>query len=215
MKSFLTLCAMILFPLVVSGEEVPIRIDMDGPVQGAVTLELKEMWRAGEGPGEARQPIGDPSDNNIGVMISLGTGGGVLAATGGRLFFDTPTTSHTDRFLAISDAEGGDYRRILEKETPLDPTGRSWNEKADYCFDGRWDPGPDGLIYVPAHREECIVSVYDRGGKLLRSFGRDLALRKRTEAEKNNVGPIINVNEQRTDDEWKICDTGPSKTRAT
>lgn len=164
-------------------------------------------------PVATRYPIGEPSDGNIGVMISLGTGGGVLAATGGRLVFDDPDHSHAERFLAVGDAAGGQYTRILEKQTPLDPTGRFWDEAADYYFDGRWDLGADGLIYVPVHRDRYLVSVYDRDGQLQRAFGRNLDQRKRTDGDKRQVGPIINVNGQRTDDEWKICDTDPAISR--
>jgi hypothetical protein len=164
-------------------------------------------------PLATRYPIGEPSDGNIGVMISLGTGGGVLAATGGRLVLDGPTTSHAERFLAISDAAGGDFIRILERQTPLDPTGRHWDEAADYYFDGRWDLGPDGLLYVPTERERYLVSVYDRTGALQFAFGRDQGLRRRTEADKDEVGPIINVNGQRNDEEWDICDHDPAVSR--
>ncbi len=164
-------------------------------------------------PVNTRYPIGEPSDGNIGVMISLDTGGGVLAATGGRLVFDTPETSYTERFLAISNTEDGEFTRILERRTPIDPTGQQWNERADYYFDGRWDLGPDGLIYVPMERDRYVVSVYDRTGELQFEFGRELKQRKRTEEDKRRTGPIINVSGQRNDGGWKICDYDPSIAR--
>ncbi|MCB1182205.1 hypothetical protein KDM41_02150 [bacterium] len=159
-------------------------------------------------PVATRYPIGEPSDGNIGVMISLRSGPGLLAATGGRLVFDTPETSYTERFLAVSDADGtGEFTRILPRRTPIDPTGRLWDEAADYYFDGRWTIDPDGHILVPLERDRYVISVVDRGGRELRRFGRELAPRRRTAADKDRAGPIINVNGQRNDDAWEICDT--------
>lgn len=162
-------------------------------------------------PIATRYPIGEPADGNIGVMISVGAGGGVLGATGGRLVMTTPTESYANRFLAVgSVADGGEIIRILEKKTPLDPTGRTWDEKADYYFDGRWDVSADGLIYVPTRRDAYLVEVYDRHGVLQRSFGRDLPQRRRTQADKDLAGPVINAFGERIDDEWDICDTDPA-----
>ena len=166
-------------------------------------------------PLATRYPIGKPSDGNVGVMISLDTGGGVLAATGGRLVFDSndPADSYTERFLAVSNADGGEFTRILERTTPIDPTGRLWDEAADYFFDGRWDLGPDGLIYVPMERDSYVVSVFDRAGELQFAFGRDLKPRKRTDEDTRRAGPVINVNGGRNDDQWDICDHDASITR--
>jgi hypothetical protein len=164
-------------------------------------------------PVATRYPIGEPSDGNIGVMISLDTGGGVLAATGGHLVFNSPTTSYTIRFLAVSEGDGQEFTPILERQTPIDPTGRLWDEAADYYFDGRWDLGPDGLIYVPMERDGYLVSVFDRTGELQLAFGRDLKPRKRTDEDKQEAGPIINVTGQRNDEEWDICDTDPAISR--
>lgn len=157
-------------------------------------------------PVETRYPIGEPSDGNIGVMISLGAGGGLLAATGGRLVFDTPEASYAERFLAISDADGEDFTRILEKRTPLDTTGLLWDERADYYFDGRWDLSSDGLFYVPTERDRYVVSVFDRTGELQLAFGRDLKPRKRTDEDKRQADPIINVSGLINRDNWDICD---------
>jgi len=164
-------------------------------------------------PVATRYPIGEPSDGNLGVMISLDTGGGLLGATGGRLIFDSPTTSYTERFLAVSDADGETFTRILQRNTPIDPTGRFWDEAADYYFDGRWDVGPSGLIYVPMERDAYVVSVFDRTGELQFAFGRDQESRKRTDEDKDEAGPIINVSGLRNDEEWDICDRDPAITR--
>jgi hypothetical protein len=164
-------------------------------------------------PVDTRYPIGEPSDGNIGVMISLDSGGGIMAATGGRLVFDGPETSYTERFLSVADAGGDTYTRILERQTPIDPTGRLWDEKADYYFDGRWDLGPDGLIYVPMERDAYVVSAYDRNGELQLAFGRDQKPRRRTDEDKQQAGPIINVTGLRNDEEWDICDYDPAIAR--
>lgn len=172
-----------------------------------VTLEMDGT------PVATRYPIGEPSDGNIGVMISLEAGAGMLAATGGRLVFDHATDSHAERFLAVADADGEGFDRILIRDTPLDPTGRLWDEEADYYFDGRWDLGPDGLFYVPMKRDAYEVSVYDRTGALQFAFGRDLKPRKRTEEDKEQANPVINVTGIRNDDEWDICDHDEAITR--
>ena len=104
-------------------------------------------------------------------------------------------------------------RRILERQTPIDPTGRLWDEAADYYFDGRWDLGPDGLIYVPMERDGYLVSVFDRTGELQLAFGRNLKPRQRTDEDKQEAGPVINVTGQRNDEQWDICDTDPAITR--
>ena len=274
------------------------RVDDDGPSQGLVTLDLKELWRAGgedgevifgrisdvvrhsngeffvldnqlcqvevfspegehlrtlsrqgDGPGEVRQPtglvllpgnllgigagfpakmvtmeldgtpvatrypIGEPSDGNIGVMISLGTGGGLLAATGGRLVFEGPENSYVERFLAVAEADGEGYTQILKRNTPIDPTGRLWDEAADYYFDGRWDLDPDGLFYVPMKREAYEVSVFDRTGELQFAFGRKFDPRKRTDEDKDQASPIINAAGGRNADEWDICKHDEAITR--
>lgn len=165
-----------------------------------VTLELDGT------PVATRYPIGEPSDGNIGVMISLDTGAGMLAATGGRLVFESPENSYAERFLAVADADGEGYTRILERDTPLDPTGRFWDEAADYYFDGRWDLGPDGLFYVPMKRDAYEIDVYDRTGELQFTFGRELKPRKRTDEDKDQAGPIINAAGGRNADDWDICD---------
>lgn len=48
---------------------------------------------------------------------------------------------------------------------------------------------------------------------MLLAFGRDLKPRRRTDQDKREVGPIINVNGQRNDEEWDICDHDPSIAR--
>ena len=172
-----------------------------------VTLEMDGT------PVDTRYPIGEPSEGKIGVMISLDTGGGLLAATGGRLVFDGPDNSYAERFLAVADADGEGYSRILMRNTPLDPTGRLWDEVADYYFDGRWDLGPDGLFYVPMKRDAYLISVFDRTGELKFAFGREYTPRKRTEEDKQQASPIINAAGGRNDEEWDICDHDEAVTR--
>ena len=165
-----------------------------------VTLDLEGT------PVSTRYPIGEPSDGNIGVMISMRTGGGVLAATGGRLVFEGPDKSYTERFLAVSDAQGGEFTRILQRKTPMDPTGLNWDEEADYYFDRWWELGPDGLIYVPMERDKYEVSVFDRSGALQFAFGRDLECRRRTNEDKDEASPIINLAGGAERSAWKVCD---------
>jgi hypothetical protein len=172
-----------------------------------VTLELDGT------PVATRYPIGEPSDGNIGVMISLDTNGGLLAATGGRLVLEGPDNSYAERFLAVADADGEGFTRILIRNTPIDPTGRTWDEAADYYFDGRWDLGPDGLFYVPMEREKYEISVFDRTGELQFAFGRDQKNRKRNDEDKQQASPIINVTGGRNTGDWDISDHDESITR--
>ena len=164
-------------------------------------------------PVETRYPIGAPADGNIGVMLSLGTGGGLLGATGGRLVIGTPENTYAERFLAISDDGSEGFTRILEKRTPLDRTGALFDERADYYFDSRWDLSSDGLFYVATERDRYVVSVFDRTGKLQLAFGRDLKPRKRTDEEKRQVRPVINLSATSNTDRWEICDHDQSITR--
>ena len=157
-------------------------------------------------PVETRYPIGEPSDGNVGVMYSLNSGGGLLGATGSRLVMDSPENSYAERFLAISDAGGKDFTRILEQRTPLDMTGFDWDERADDYFDGRWDLSSDGLLYVATERDRYVVSVFDRTGKLQLTFGCDLKPRKRTDKDKQQVNPMIIVSGVYSREQWDICD---------
>jgi hypothetical protein len=144
-------------------------------------------------PADSRFPIGEPAEGLIGVMINIQYVGGVLAATGGRLVLDPAGESYANRFLAVCDAECLEPRRILEKMTPLDPTGRRYVEREDYYIENRWALAPGGLIYVAMERDAYEISVYDRDGALERAFGRRYEPRKRTQDDKDEVRPIIDV----------------------
>lgn len=168
---------------------------MDDQVVGIGTGfpgRLIRLHRDGS-PTDSRFPIGEPAEGLIGVMINIQYVDGVLAATGGRLVLDPGGESHANRFLAVCDAECADPHRILEKVTPLDPTGRRYVERDDYYIENRWALAPGGLIYVATERDAYEISVYDQGGALQRVFGRRYEPRKRTREDKDEVGPIIDV----------------------
>jgi hypothetical protein len=210
---------------------------------------LGTLGRAGDGPGELRQPmglaflqenvlgigmgfpgkivaltldgtpepslfpVGEPAEGNIGIMINAQIFDGFLVCSGGRMVFQGPQDSSTQRFLAISSDFKAGFRRILARETPLDPTGRTFDEAADYYPDRSYALGREGTIYIPMTRDRYEVSAYDPEGKLLSSFGRDLACRPRTPAEKDEVTPIINVNTNSESRDWKICNNHEAVTR--
>ncbi|MCP4573690.1 MAG: hypothetical protein GY838_15130 [bacterium] len=146
-------------------------------------------------PTDSRFPIGEPADGDIGVMISLQFVDGLLGATGGRLVLDPSGQSdnHAERFLALCDTDCATPLRILQKNTPLDPTGQRYVEREDYYIDRRWALGPGGLVYTAMTRDAYEISVYDRTGELQRVFGRDYEPRKRTDEDKEDVSPIINL----------------------
>ena len=144
-------------------------------------------------PAGTRYPIGEPAEGNIGVMITVQYVDGILAATGGRLVFNPGGQSHANRFLAVCDADCLEPRRILERQTPLDPTGQRYVEKDDYYIENRWALAPGERVYVAMERDVYEISLYDLDGELQRVFGRDCEPRRRTEAEKADVSPIINV----------------------
>lgn len=151
-------------------------------------------------------PIGEPSEGNIGIMMSVKNVDGLLMASGGRMVFADQDKSHTERFLAVSNDELDGYTRILETTTPLDPTGIKYVEADNYYIDYRWDLGPAGTIFAAMERDAYEISVFDRTGNLLRVFGREEKQRKRTQNEKDQVGPLINMGGERQDRDWKIAD---------
>ncbi len=110
-------------------------------------------------PVDTRYPIGEPAEGKIGVMISIQGSDGVLVASGGRIAFVADGQSHALRFLAVTDYQADDITRILEKITPIDPTGQRFVEADDYYVDQSWTLGPQGNIYAPMRRESHEISV--------------------------------------------------------
>jgi hypothetical protein len=157
-------------------------------------------------------PAGAPADGNVGVMISLRCVDNVLAATGGSIVFATDGDSHTNRFLSVGDTSFGEFHRILETTTPFDPTGRIFVEADNYYIDASWALGPGGRIYAPMKRDAYEISEFDTEGKLVRVFGRRYKPRNRTQAEKDEISPLINPGTPATRD-WTIADHDPCVTR--
>jgi hypothetical protein len=145
----------------------------------------------------------EPVDGHVGVMISLKYAAGNLVASGGRIVFAGPTDSHTLRFLSATTPGADGHTSILERNTPIDPTGENFVEEDNYYIDTSWELGPDGRIYAPMKRDAYEISVFDLKGELLSVFGRDLPQRKRTDEDKEGVGPVINVTGTRSDN-WQI-----------
>ena len=150
-------------------------------------------------------PVGEPAEGNIGVMMNIQHVDGVLVASGARIVFEGPDDSYAARFLSVADAGFTGFHRVLEKNTPLDPTGRDFVEADDYYIDRSWALGPGGRIYAPMDRDAYEVSVFDRTGKLLRVFGRRDQPRRRTQADKDEISPIINVGSDPRNREWDIA----------
>jgi len=157
-------------------------------------------------PVDSRYPIGEPVEGNVGVMISIQGVDGVLVASGGRLVFANEGESHTMRFLSVTDYQADNFNRILEKTTPMDPTGLRFVEADAYYIDRSWVLGPQGKIYAPMKRDSYEVSVFDKTGKLLGEFGRQNNPRKRTQDDKDDVNPLINVAGRPEGRDWDIAD---------
>lgn len=151
-------------------------------------------------------PIGEPADGNIGIMMSSRFGAGLLVSSGGRIVFEDQSSSYTERFLSVGEGDLTEFHRILETKTPLDPTGRRFSETESYYIDLRWALDSQGRIYAPMKRDAYEVSVFDKTGELMRVFGRQYKPRKRTQSEKDDVGPLINVAGRPDTREWDIAD---------
>ena len=162
-------------------------------------------------PVDTHYPVGAPAEGNVAIMISLRHVDGVLAATGGHIVFAPDGHSHTDRFLSVGDASFGDFRHILEISVPFDPTGRVFDETDDYYIDGSWALGPGGRIYASMKRD-AEISEFDTTGALVRVFGRRHEPRRRTQAEKDRVSPLINPGNPPIRD-WTIADHDPCVAR--
>jgi len=158
-------------------------------------------------------PIGEPADGNIGIMMSSRFGAGLLVSSGGRIVFEDQNSSYTERFLTVGEGDLTEFRHILETKTPIDPTGRRFSETENYYIDLRWTMDHQGRIYAPMKRDAYEVSVFDKTGKLLQVFGRQYKSRKRTQSEKDDVGPLINVAGRPDTREWDIADNDECITR--
>ena len=154
-------------------------------------------------------PVGAAADGNFGLMIGVDYADGVLCACGGRMVITGLEDSRVDRFLAISDDQGAEPLRVLEHSIPIDPSGQTYVERDAYYLDSRWTLGDDGTIYAAATRDAYEVSVYDRTGALTRVFGREFSARERTQDEKDEITPLINVNGGPALDSWVIEDREP------
>lgn len=151
-------------------------------------------------------PIGEPADGNVGIMLGIQSVNGVLVASGGRINLGDPEQAHTDRFLSVTDPRCSQMHHILEGATPLDLTGQRYVEATDYYPDFRWALDRQGLIYAATERDSYEISVFDTTGKLLRVFGRTYQPRKRTQDDKDQVRPLINLNGDATRGEMVIED---------
>jgi hypothetical protein len=156
-------------------------------------------------PRGTHYPVGAPAEGNVAVMISLHCVDGVLAASGGRIVMTPGVENHTDRFLSVSDATMGQFHHILETTTPFDPTGYRFVEADDYYVDRSWALGSHGRIYAPMKRDAYEISEFDTTGELVRVFGRQSKPRRRTEAEKGRVSPVIDPGKP-TNTNWTISD---------
>ncbi len=145
-------------------------------------------------PDKTFYPIGVPAEGNIGLLMGMQFRDGVMAACGGRMVFGEGGAGHTNRFLSFCQGDCTETRRLLEKSTPLDLTGRKYEEAPDHFVERKWALGPDGMLFVAAKRDAYEISVFDHEGQLVRIFGRKYQPRKRTEAEKQDVRPVINFN---------------------
>jgi len=146
---------------------------------------LRDLSRQGDGPGELRQPMGLvflPDD-----ILGIGMG-------------------FPGKILSVTDYQADNFNRILEKTTPMDPTGLRFVEADAYYIDRSWVLGPQGKIYAPMKRDSYEVSVFDKTGKLLGEFGRQNNPRKRTQDDKDDVNPLINVAGRPEGRDWDIAD---------
>jgi hypothetical protein len=157
-------------------------------------------------PVTTQYPIGDPAEGNVGVLISLRYAGGVLVASGGRIVFEEQGNSHSLRFLSVSEPGLDGFTRILEKNTPFDPTGRRFVEIDNYYIDGSWALGPEGNIFAPMERNAYEISVFDKTGELQYVFGRRYEPRMRTRDDKDAVSPLINPGGDPGNRDWDIDD---------
>ncbi|MBU2693340.1 MAG: hypothetical protein KJ970_20670 [Candidatus Eisenbacteria bacterium] len=157
-------------------------------------------------------PVGAPAEGNVAVMISLHCVDGVLAASGGKIAFVTGGESYTDRFVSVGDASICEFHKILEITTPFDPSGYIFVEADDYYIDRSWVLGSGGRIYAPMKRDAYEISEYDTAGNLVRVFGRRYEPRKRTQAEKGRVSPVIDPGTPANTD-WTIEDHDPCVAR--
>ena len=156
-------------------------------------------------PKGTHHPVGAPADRNLAVLISLQYRDGVLGATGGRIVVEPDGRAYTERFLSVGEASLDEYHRILETTTPFDFTGRVFVEVDRYYIDQRWAIGAGGRIYAPMRRDAYEISEFDPAGELVRVFGRRYEPRRRSDADRSRVSPIINPGTP-SETDWTIDD---------
>jgi len=101
----------------------------------------------------------------------------------------------------------------LSRTTAAQLMVSGWIEK-DHYFPShdRWDIDQTGNLLAAADRNTYRVSVYDREGRVIRTFGREAKPWRRTEAEKQEMRDALTVirDGQRVDVKVEVEDASPA-----
>lgn len=151
-------------------------------------------------------PIGEPAKGTMVSLMSVNCVDNVLVALGAHIVLGGPDNSHVFRFLSVSEFGGGDFAKVLERKTPVDPTGHRFVETDEYFIDDQnWALGPGGNIFAPMERDVYAISVFNQAGELQYTFGREYTPRERTQEEKDGICSIF-MGGDPANREWDIAD---------
>jgi hypothetical protein len=135
--------------------------------------------------------------------------GGTFAYSG-RTFSMEPGGAKPRNLLVTCDPDGGERARILETVTDDVVETRRWVEKDDYFpHRDRWEIGPRGRLFAAPERDRYAIHIYEPDGTQERIVEREYEARRRTDEEKQDLGPHINVNGSDLEIEEVVEDRAP------
>ena len=134
-------------------------------------------------------------------------------ADAGRMVFDQEN-GDMDRTmsLAVYDLAGNETALIAAKSARSNFNDPVYDERAEFSGFAAWAAAPDGRVYTAPERDAWVIRVCGPDGAELATWRRPFTPRRRTAAEKDDVGSGFNVRANGRDLEVdnRILDTDPA-----
>lgn len=160
-------------------------------------------------PGPSIDP-GDAADGGFNALFGAREHDGGLVLCGARMTRLDEGMSET-RYLSLCDMKGAERVRLLDVTHPRDFGHPKYVEADEYFVQHRWAVGRDGRIYTAPERDRYAVHVFGPDGVPAFVFTRDYTPRKRTQAEKDEVGSDMRIviNGKALEFERQVLDDDP------
>ncbi len=112
--------------------------------------------------------------------------------------------------LVTCDTEGSELTTILEKTGSDLMETRRWVEKEEYFVHRSWEIGPGGRLHTAPERDRYAIHIQGADGQLQRVVEREYEARRRTDEEKQDLGPRISSNGEEIQIDAVIGDREPA-----